>query len=138
MCRPKIKRGADRAVPLIVATAAGIWLSGCSNADLYLDRREAVCLSASDAIAANQATQQVDPWPAYSGDKNLGFNGQKMQTAVERYRSGKVTDPVDPMNLETNNASGQTINTTVTSGGSTAGGSTAGDSSSAASSNSGQ
>jgi hypothetical protein len=133
MCRPKIKRGADRAVPLVVAAAAGIWLGGCSNPDLYLDHRETVGLSAGDAIAANQATQQVDPWPAYSGNKNLGFNGQKMQTAVERYRAGKVTAPADAMNLETNNASGQTINNTVSSGGSTAS-----DSSSTASGSSGQ
>ena len=126
MCRPKTKYGTDRAAPLIVATAAaiglGIWLGGCSQADQYLDRREAVSLSAGDAVAANQAAQIVDPWPAYSGDKNLAFNGQKMQSAVERYRTGKVTQPADPMNLETTNegGSGQSNQTVVNTGGSSA------------------
>jgi hypothetical protein len=127
MCRPKINRGAGRAAPLIVATAAaiglGVWLGGCTQADQYLDRREAVSLGAGDAIAANQATQIVDPWPPYSGDKDLTFNGQKMQSAVERYRAGKVAAPVDPMNLESTNdaGSGQTNQTVVNTGGSSSG-----------------
>jgi hypothetical protein len=127
MCRPKTNHGTDRAAPLVVATAAavglGIWLGGCTQADQYLDRRETVSLGAGDAIAANQATQVVDPWPAYSGDKNLTFNGQKMQSAVERYRVGKVTAPVDPMNLETTNDSGagQSNQTVVNTGGSSSG-----------------
>ena len=127
MCRPKTKYGTDRAAPLIVATAAaiglGIWLGGCTQADQYLDRRETVGLSAGDAIAANQVTQIVDPWPAYSGDKNLALNGQKMQGAVERYRTGKVTQPVDPMNLKSTNeaGSGQTNQTVVNTGGSSSG-----------------
>jgi hypothetical protein len=126
MFRPKTNHGTDRAAPLVVATAAaiglGIWLGGCTQADQYLDRRETVSLGAGDAIAANQATQVVDPWPAYSGDKNLTFNGQKMQSAVERYRTGKVAAPVDPMNLETTNDSGGAVNqTTVNTGGSSSG-----------------
>jgi hypothetical protein len=126
MCRPKTNRGTDRAAPLIVATAAaiglGIWLGGCTQADQYLDRRETVSLGAGNAIAANQATQIVDPWPAYSGDKNLTFNGQKMQSAVERYRAGKVAAPVDPMNLQTTNDSSGAVNqTTVNTGGSSSG-----------------
>jgi hypothetical protein len=126
MCPPKTNRGTDRAAPLIVATAAaiglGIWLGGCTQADQYLDRRETVSLGAGNAIAANQATQIVDPWPAYSGDKNLTFNGQKMQSAVERYRAGKVAAPVDPMNLQTTNDSSGAVNqTTVNTGGSSSG-----------------
>jgi hypothetical protein len=123
MYRPKI----NRAAPVIVATAAavglGVWLGGCTQADQYLDRREAVSLSAGDAVAANQATQIVDPWPAYSGDKNLAFNGQRMQGAVERYRAGKVAAPVDPMNLESTNdsGSGQTNQTVVNTAGSSSG-----------------
>ena len=38
----------------------------------------------------------VDPWPPHSGNTNIAFNGQKMQTAVERYRTDKVIPPVDP------------------------------------------
>jgi hypothetical protein len=123
MCRSKSKHGTGRAAPLIVATAAAIWLGGCTQSDLYLDRRETVGLSAGDAIAGNQVTQVVDPWPAYSGDRNLAFNGQRMQSAVERYRTGKVTQPVDPMNLESTNegGSGQSNQTVVNAGGSSSG-----------------
>jgi hypothetical protein len=119
MCRPKTKLGTDRAARLIAAAVAviglGISLAGCS--DIYTDRRETIALGAGDDIAANEATQMVDPWPPNSGDKNIAFNGQKMQSAVERYRTGKVIQPADPDNLQSTNQSGQTINqTTVNTG----------------------
>jgi len=92
MCRPRIKRGTGRGARLIAAAVAaiglGISLAGCS--DIYTDRRETIALSAGDAIAANEAAQIVDPWPPKSGDKNIAFNGQRMQCAVERYRLDKV------------------------------------------------
>jgi hypothetical protein len=95
----------------------GTWLAGCSNADLYLDHRDSIALGAGDAIAGNEAGQTVDPWPANSGNKNIPFNGEKMQSAVERYRTGKVIPPADPEDFESNNQSGQTINqTTVNTG----------------------
>jgi hypothetical protein len=37
----------------------------------------------------------VDPWPRYVGDKNIAFNGQRMQAAVERYRNNRVIPPVN-------------------------------------------
>ncbi len=79
---------------------------------------EFAALDSGDAVAANSITQMVDPWPANSGDKNIAFDGQKMQAAVERYRTGKVIQPTDPDNLQSTNQSGQTINqTTVNAGG---------------------
>jgi len=59
----------------------------------------------------------VDPWPPDSGNKNIAFNGQKMQAAQERYRTGKVIQPVDPETLTSTNQPGQTISTTVNNGG---------------------
>ena len=84
MCRSKIKRAAQ----LIAAAAIAGFLGGCS--DLYWDHRETVALSGGDAVAANTITQMVDPWPANSGNKTIPYNGQKMQVAVERYRTGTV------------------------------------------------
>lgn len=75
--------------------ALGVTIGGCSQ--LYLDRRDTIALSAGDAIAANQAVQVIDPWPPHSGNTNIAFNGQRMQAAAERYRSGTVVQPVDPM-----------------------------------------
>jgi hypothetical protein len=76
-----------------------------------------VALTGGDSVAANTATQMVDPWPPQSGNKNIAFNGEKMQAAVQRYRTDKVTQPSDPTDLTSNNQSGQTINqTTVNTG----------------------
>jgi hypothetical protein len=85
-----------RASAAVIAIAAfGMTIGGCSQ--LYLDRRDSLALSAGDAIAANEAVQVIDPWPPRSANTNLVFNGQRMQAAAERYRSGTVVQPVDPM-----------------------------------------
>ena len=75
--------------------ALGTTIGGCSQ--IYLDRRDALALSAGDAIAANQAVQVIDPWPPRSGNTHLVFSGQRMQAAAERYRTNTVVQPVDPM-----------------------------------------
>ena len=91
MCRSKTKRVRLLAAALAVS-GLGPWLAGCS--DIYLDHRETVGLSGGDAVAANEITQMVDPWPPNSGNKNIAYNGPKMQVAVERYRTGTVIPPV--------------------------------------------
>ena len=96
MCPSKTKP-MGRLIAAAVATAAiGSMLGGCS--DLYTDRRDTISLSGGDAMAANQITQMNDPWPAHSGKTNVAFDGQRMQSAVERYRTNNVTQPVDPQN----------------------------------------
>jgi hypothetical protein len=73
-------------------------LAGCS--DIYYARRDTLALSGGDSIAANAVEQMYDPWPPNSGNPNIAFNGQKMQSAIERYRNDKVTPPVDPTTLD--------------------------------------
>ncbi len=92
MCRSKTKRAARLLAPAIAATGLAVWLAGCS--DIYLDHRDTVGLSGGDAVAANEITQMVDPWPPHSGNNNIAFNGQRMQAAVERYRTHRVIPPV--------------------------------------------
>ena len=77
---------------LSAVVALGAVLGGCS--DIYYDRRETVALGADDHIAANRVVQMVDPWPRDVGNKNIAFNGQRMQVAVECYRYNKVIPPV--------------------------------------------
>jgi hypothetical protein len=103
MSRPEIepnRRRSQRGLALAAATAlsAVALLAGCS--DLYYDRRDTIALSAGDAIAANAAEQTVDPWPPNSGNRNIPVDGQRMVTAVERYRLNKTVQPVDAMTLE--------------------------------------
>ena len=73
----------------ILALAATTLLGACT--DMYLDRRDTVTFGAGDAVAANKVTQMVDPWPVYAGNRNLAFDGERMQAAAERYRTNKVT-----------------------------------------------
>ncbi len=65
-------------------------LAGCSE---YLDRRDTISLAGGNSIATDKVTQMVDPWPRDSANKNIAFNGEKMQTAVERYRTNRVIPP---------------------------------------------
>jgi len=79
--------------PLALSFAVAGALAGCS--DIYFDRRESIVPSAGDAIAANKVTHMVDPWPPSSANRDIAYNGEKMQTAVERYRQGKIIPPVN-------------------------------------------
>jgi PBP1b-binding outer membrane lipoprotein LpoB len=81
--------GTLRSLALITGLAA--MLAGCSE---YTDRRDTISLNGGNAVATNIVTQTVDPWPAVSADKNIAFNGQKMQSAVQRYRNNQIIQPV--------------------------------------------
>ncbi|HEY7191861.1 MAG TPA: hypothetical protein VH436_35180 [Vicinamibacterales bacterium] len=78
---------------LLLALAVSGALAGCS--DIYWDHRDSVALSSGDAVAANRVVHMVDPWPRASADRNIAFNGQRMQGAAERYRTNQVTAPVN-------------------------------------------
>ena len=86
--QPRTKAGCKALAALV---ALGAILGGCS--DIYYDRRETVALGAEDHIDSNRAAQMVDPWPRYVANKNIAFNGERMQAAVERYRRNKVKEP---------------------------------------------
>ena len=77
--------------PTLLVLAFVATLGGC--ADIYYDRRDTVALGADDHIASNMVAQMVDPWPRYVGNKNIAFDGQRMQVAVECYRENNVTPP---------------------------------------------
>jgi len=73
----------------VLALAATTLLGACT--DMYLDRRDSVSFGAGDAVAVNKITQMIDPWPPYAGNRNIAFDGERMQAAAERYRTNKVT-----------------------------------------------
>jgi hypothetical protein len=72
---------------LVLAFAAT--LGGC--ADIYYDRRDSIAFHAGDAVEANKVAQIIDPWPRASADRNVEAEGQRMQRAIERYRTNKTT-----------------------------------------------
>jgi hypothetical protein len=81
------------AIKLGSALVLAAVVAGCS--DLYTDRRTRIDVSAGDAIAANKLTHMIDPWPRVSANRNIAFDGGKMQSAVERYRTNRVTNPAN-------------------------------------------
>ena len=83
-------RSSSKAVRALALAAVFVMLAGCSE---YLDRRDTIALSAGNANATNKVTQMVDPWPRDSANRNIAFNGAKMESAFERYRTGRVIQP---------------------------------------------
>jgi hypothetical protein len=84
---PSATKAAAAAVLLAVV------LAGCS--DIYFDRRDSISLASGDAMATNRVTHMIDPWPPASANRNIAFSGEKMQTAAERYRTGRIIPPVN-------------------------------------------
>ncbi len=82
--------------------ALGAALGGC--ADIYHDRRETVSLGANDAVESNKVVQMVDPWPRTSVNRQLAFEGERVQSAYERYRHNRV---ITPVNVTTSSAAYQ-------------------------------
>ena len=89
-----MSRAVDRSRLRVFAAVlvCGSLLAACS--DMYYDRRDTVSFGAGDAAAANKVTHAVDMWPQAAGYRDIESNGQKMQGAVERYRTNKVTPPI--------------------------------------------
>jgi hypothetical protein len=101
MCQPRTKKPVRAgAAAVLLGTAL---LAGCS--DIYMDHRDSISFTAGDAVEANKVAQIYDPWPQRSRNVNYAANGQRMQSAVERYRNNLVTPPVSPMALQTGNPS---------------------------------
>jgi len=82
-------RPSSSLVGLALAAALAM-LGGCSE---YLDRRDTIALSGGNAVATNKVTHMVDPWPRDSANRDIAFNGAKMETAIQRYRTNKVIPP---------------------------------------------
>ena len=59
----------------------------------WFERRDSVTLQAGDAVAANQAIQMRDPWPPYVNNRTILFNGEVMNSAIDRYKTGAVIQP---------------------------------------------
>jgi hypothetical protein len=83
-------RPSSKLLRLAALAALAALLAGCSE---YLDRRDTIAFQGGNAVQTNKVVQMVDPWPRDSGDRNIAYNGAVMQTAVERYRTGRVIPP---------------------------------------------
>jgi len=80
----------NKAICTVALAAMFAALAGCSE---YFDRRDTIALSGGDAVATDKVTHMVDPWPRDSADRDIAFDGNKMEGAVDRYRTNKVIPP---------------------------------------------
>lgn len=76
-----------RAIALVALAGA---LAGCSE---YLDRRDTISAQGGNAVQTDKVVQMIDPWPRTSANRTIAHNGVVMQSAVERYRTGRVILP---------------------------------------------
>ncbi len=79
----------DRRRVLALALVVASTTAGCS--DLYYDRRETISRAGGDAVEADKTGQMIDPWPAHAANTNIQTDGERMQRAIERYRTNRPT-----------------------------------------------
>ncbi|ACL58690.1 hypothetical protein [Methylobacterium nodulans] len=85
-----------------LALLGALQTAGCAQ---YLDRKETVALSAGDAVQTNIVTHMIDPWPRHARQRDIAFSGERLQRAVERYRTGQDSNVRQPGAYGTTNAS---------------------------------
>lgn len=71
----------------------GATIAGCAQPDLYLDRRDSISFHAGDSVRSNIVAQTIDPWPRHAANRDIAYDGNRMQAAGERYRTGKIIEP---------------------------------------------
>jgi len=73
-----------------VALLCVLQSAGCTQ---YLDRKEALALGTGDAVRTNVASHVSDPWPAHASNTRIAIDAERLQRALERNRTNRVTDP---------------------------------------------
>jgi hypothetical protein len=71
----------------LLAVGTGAWDDEENN------RVEFVTRGAGDAVAVNQATQTIDPWPPYVKNRKLTLSGDRAHLAMQRYGVNRVLQP---------------------------------------------
>ena len=74
----------------LALTAALAALAGCSE---YFERQNNVTLAGGNAVNGDKVVQMVDPWPPASANRDIAYDGNRMETAADRYRTGRVIQP---------------------------------------------
>ena len=77
----------------MIPALAAFGLSGCTD---YISRKETVMLSTGDAVQTSFVTHVRDPWPTHARNKNIAFDGERMQRVIQRYRTYDPSPPAPP------------------------------------------
>ena len=71
----------------------------------YVRRSDTITFGAGDAKEVDSATQVIDPWPPYVGNRQIPGNGERMSDAVQRYRDvsklPQAPRPLSPQSSDT-------------------------------------
>jgi hypothetical protein len=79
---------------MLQSCGGGLACDGCFDEDWYapyIQRTDAVTLSAGNAKNQNALSEMFDPWPPYVRNRRLPLNGQRAVGAMERYRDVPTT-----------------------------------------------
>ncbi|HKA74684.1 MAG TPA: pilus assembly protein [Xanthobacteraceae bacterium] len=82
-------RRITKTLPVAAVLSSAAMLAGC--ADVYWDRRDTVAFQSGNSNAANKVVHVIDPWPRAAANRRMEADGERMQRAVERYRTNKTT-----------------------------------------------
>jgi hypothetical protein len=83
-----------RSTDLVRAGALTLTLVTLASCSEYVARRDAISPYGGNAVETDKVVQMVDPWPPAAADRDIAYNGTVMQSAAERYRTGRVIKPV--------------------------------------------
>jgi hypothetical protein len=61
----------------------------------YSHRVEGVTVGVGDATASNAAAQIINPWPAYSRNRHILSQSERMIGAIRRYQTNSAAKPLD-------------------------------------------
>jgi len=78
-----------KTLPVAAVLASAAMLAGC--ADVYWDRRDTVAFQSGSSNAANKVVHVIDPWPRAAANRHMEADGERLQRAIERYRTNKTT-----------------------------------------------
>jgi hypothetical protein len=82
-----------RCTDLVRVGALALTLVSLASCSEYLVRRDAISPFGGNAVEGDKVVQMADPWPREAADNRIGYNGTVIQSAVERYRTGRVIQP---------------------------------------------
>ena len=73
----------------LAAACSGCWAGPYESPGAeYLHRSDTITLSAGNAKDVNAATHIIDPWPRHVTNRRIPSNGERIEHAMERYKSG--------------------------------------------------
>ncbi len=72
---------------------AGDGFARSEGHDQYFARRDSIALGLGTAMHSNTVFHTIAPWPWYSKNDRLQFDGQRMMLGITRYQANESFEP---------------------------------------------